>query len=937
MQARLLAVIVAAVLVFWGAGVPDARSQQLPAGMTADQAQQLMQSLPPDEQQKLQALMQGQQQGQQTQTQSTQPVVLTPAPAPTRNATGISQIEEIMSERIGGRPIKQFGYNQVGVGSSVTVPQTGAVQDDYVLGPGDEVNVTLRGQENSDFSVTVDRNGQVTLPKLSPIPAAGRTLGDFKRDLIAAVHKAYVSTEAFVSVDQLRQVSVMVAGEVDNPGTRIVTALSSPLDAILLSGGIKKSGSLRNIELIRNGRLITIDLYNVLTQQGKAPLIALRDGDRILVPPIGAAVAVAGAVRRPAIYELPAGQKATNLHQLVTLAAGTIVPGIYTTSILRLMPDGKLQYLDVSNEPQTLVHGGEVVLLKSAVNVSLGRVTLVGAARTPGAFALDKYPTLHDLLPSAEALNPGAYVLFGIVDRIDPKTMQHEALPFSPLHVIQGEEDLKLISEDTVHVLTEDGMRYLLQLAAAREQAQQSGLSQQISQQQQISQPQQNTAAPGTATPSLGAANTGLGAGAGTTGGGSVVGTTSNQSAAGAPSAAPGAFTGGLTGQANGGNTEGAGTGTEMTGGTSGVAGAGESDLGGFTAEEGSFFGAALSDYRVGINGAVLQPGDYLIAPNTTLAEALLAAHGLAIDVDLSSFELTSMIIDNKTGVSTTNRQRYPATKDELASIVLKPFDSVNFRHVFSDKASGAVTVEGEVRYPGTYQILRDEHLSSVLMRAGGLTDVAYPYGTVFLRQSVATQERDGFQREAKDIRSQIFMLMMRPAGTNTSAPSLESFAAISGLLTQIEAQPALGRISFVADPAVLAARPDRDPLLEPGDSIVVPKRPTSVTVLGEVLQPGSFRFNGSLSANDYIEQAGGFSVVADSSRVIVVLPDGTARIPESSWLSFGQSDEIPPGSTIYVPRDLSRLDLHQIIVDTVQIFSQLATTAAALAVLSKQ
>ena len=138
------------------------------------------------------------------------------------------------------------------------------------------------------------------------------------------------------------------------------------------------------------------------------------------------------------------------------------------------------------------------------------------------------------------------------------------------------------------------------------------------------------------------------------------------------------------------------------------------------------------------------------------------------------------------------------------------------------------------------------------------------------------------------------------------------------------------------ADLKALADNPARDPLLEPGDVVFVPPKPYSVAVLGEVLQPGNIPFTKDMSAGDYIERAGGYSRFADEDETILVLPDGSARRVDNSWLSFG-SDHIPPGSTIFVARDISGVDLHQIIIDTTQILSQLAVSAASLAVLSTQ
>jgi protein involved in polysaccharide export with SLBB domain len=114
----------------------------------------------------------------------------------------------------------QFGYDQLGVGRQITVPETGAVADDYIMGPGDEVVVSLRGQENSDVRTSVDRNGRVILPRLAPIPAAGRSFGSFRQDVDAAVRRAYIASTASVSIGRVRQISVLVSGEVNAPGVR---------------------------------------------------------------------------------------------------------------------------------------------------------------------------------------------------------------------------------------------------------------------------------------------------------------------------------------------------------------------------------------------------------------------------------------------------------------------------------------------------------------------------------------------------------------------------------------------------------------------------------------------------------------------------------------------------------------------------------------------
>ena len=159
----------------------------------------------------------------------------------------------------------------------------------------------------------------------------------------------------------------------------------------------------------------------------------------------------------------------------------------------------------------------------------------------------------------------------------------------------------------------------------------------------------------------------------------------------------------------------------------------------------------------------------------------------------------------------------------------------------------------------------------------------------------------------------------------------------MQSFVTELRNQKALGRISIVADPSVLAANPALDPLLEPGDVIYIPQRPSTISVLGQVLQPGSYPYRPGESVGDYIARAGGYARIADESNTFVVLPDGSARRMERSWLRLGAADSLPPGSSVVVPRDVTPLDMRQTIIDVTTIFSQLAVSLASVAVLAKQ
>ncbi len=245
----------------------------------------------------------------------------------------------------------------------------------------------------------------------------------------------------------------------------------------------------------------------------------------------------------------------------------------------------------------------------------------------------------------------------------------------------------------------------------------------------------------------------------------------------------------------------------------------------------------------------------------------------------------------------------------------------------------GSATIQGEVRFAGSYPIVRGEHLSDLLAQAGGLTSTAYPYGTVFLRKSAADAEHQGYLRAANEIENELVIAMTR-VGNDKIDPG--TFASMQTFVNELRNQKAVGRISITADPSVLAAKPDLDPLLEAGDVVYIPQRPTTISVLGQVMQPGSFPYRAGQTLDDYIRQAGGYSATADDSLTFIVLPDGTARRVEKSWLSF-DSENLPPGSTIVVPRDVTPLDTRQLILDISSIFSQFAVSIASMAVLAKQ
>lgn len=887
---------------------------------------QLSQSPVPLTPDQVQRLLLGNNGGQTGDSTSSTATTLQPANLPPRGPFISSSIEKAFSARA-GMPLQQFGYDQLGVGRPVAIAQMGALQDDYILGPGDQIVVSLRGQDNSEYRAEVDRGGQVLLPRLSPVAASGRTFGEFKADLLAAIHRAYVATDAFVSVGKLRQINVLVVGDVANPGTRILTGQSTPVDAILLSDGISKTGSLRQIKLIRNGHTIAIDLYSIIAQHGAANNVHLADGDRIVVPPIGATVAIAGDVRRPGIYELAPGASAIGARELVALGAGPQIRGAYRQSVLRIRPDGKQELVDTSHAATDAIRDGEILFVNKSVDIAIGNVSLKGAVRLPGQYPLDRTHTLHDLLNSPEAFAPAPYMLLGLIDRIDPKTLQRQVLAFSPIHVLEGKENIDLISGDVVYVFAPAEIRRLLDAVSNGnssfqvDSAGQDGDTQ-SRQNSPVGTSEQVVTALQTQRPITprDASDTNI---------------SFNQMSF-ASDACP--------------QAEKTSDNCDQTDSAAGRASIGSTDLnisppqkglafliGTLSETDFDYFQRVVSDYRVRIDGALRIPGLYLIAPGTTLAELVAAAGGLDADADTSAFEITSTDFDITAGQSRTERKTIRIAPAAYETVSLQPRDEINIHKIFSDQERGEIRISGEVRYPGTYTFLRGERVSQLLARAGGLTDVAYPYGSVYLRDSLAKTEQSGNERIASELEQQLLGGTLSSSGASrTQNVDPGTLAELQKLIQEIRSRKAIGRMSVVADPSVLAANPDRDPMLEAGDNIYIPQRPSTVSVLGDVHNPGNYQYDSKASAEDYINDAGGYDQHAMESMTYIIMPDGTARRISRSWISLN-SDAIPPGSVIFVPRDLFPIDWLSLTSALGSVIQSFAVTAASLAVIAKE
>ena len=378
-----------------------------------------------------------------------------------------SRLEVLYSERA-GEPLRQFGYDLLGTGQTKRDPRSGipggAAQDDFLISAGDSLRITFRGQTNSTDIYKVGEDGQILIRDLQPVAAAGLRFGEL-REAIRAETQTLPNTDVFIGLDAIRQIDVIVAGHVGAPGRQTLTAFDTVIDALAAAGGIDPAGSLRAIRLTRAGRTRLIDLYSLLNDGGADTDLSLKDGDRLIVPPVGPTVAVAGNVKRPGIYELRAhlgsGQAGLTLIEMLDFGGGLLTPGHSRNLRLSLDAQGNENVTTVADRTHALFTDGSILMVSAAQEKRRGMVELAGHTREPGVHALAETPTLSALLSSDRVLGPDIYPLLGIIDREDKTSLSRRLVAFSPLPAAQGRDDRTLMEGDVVHLFSTRQIRDL--------------------------------------------------------------------------------------------------------------------------------------------------------------------------------------------------------------------------------------------------------------------------------------------------------------------------------------------------------------------------------------------------------------------------------------------------------------------------------------------
>jgi polysaccharide export outer membrane protein len=310
-----------------------------------------------------------------------------------------------------GRQLPVFGASFfVDAANSVSTVDNVPVSSDYTVGTGDEVIVRVWGAIDVDYRATVDRNGQINLPKVGSFTVAGVRASELEKHLRAQIGRLYTNFNLNVSLGQLRGVKVFVVGPARLPGVFTVSSQGTLLSAVVAAGGPGPNGSMRKVLLRRDGNVISeLDIYEFLVQGDKSKDVQLIAGDVVVFQPAGARVALNGALDTPAIYELKSAQEP--VRDVLRYAGGTpvltnpnkvLVERIdpTRTPAARYVEEFKLDEAGL----QRPLRDGDVLTLLPISPQFANAVTLKGHVAQPLRHAFTPGMRIRDLIPNSDAL-----------------------------------------------------------------------------------------------------------------------------------------------------------------------------------------------------------------------------------------------------------------------------------------------------------------------------------------------------------------------------------------------------------------------------------------------------------------------------------------------------------------------------------------------------
>ena len=682
-----------------------------------------------------------------------------------RNAPGVAQLPAVeMQEQVDGEEVPEgeltekkeiFGHNifsnrRLSFAPSLNIP----TPLNYRLGAGDEVIIDVWGSNEATIRQTISPDGFINIPNLGVVTLNGMTVREAEQYLRKKLAQIYpvdgedAASDFKLTLGNIRTIQVSVTGEVVVPGTYSISSLSNIYNALYCAGGVNDLGSLRKVQLVRNGKQkAVVDLYDFILNGMLPDGLTLEDGDVINVPLYLSLVNIEGSVTRPMYYEMKDGETVQDL----LVYAGGFAGDAYRSNINVVRQNGveyQVYTVDSNLFSAFILKDGDALTVGALIDRYENKLEVKGAVYRPGIYQLgDGIRTVSELIAKADGLKGDAFTNRALLHR-EREDLTFEVISVDVKAVLSGQApDIQLQRNDILYI------------------------------------------------PSIYDLN----------------------------------------------------------------------DIGTIT-----------------IEGEVATPGTFVYEANMTVEDIIMQAGGLLESASTVRIDVSRRIKnpaskeqpDSIANVFTRSFKDGYVVSEDL-DFVLLPYDYVNVRRSPGYAEQGKVKVSGEVIFPGDYVLThKNERLSDVIARAGGLNKWAYVKGARLIRHTLA--------EERNRTRSGMTVLTTGKDSVNVANLDLDETYSVG---IDLEA-------------ALAAPGSDADLVLRQDDMILIPEYINTVKISGNVMYPNVVAYNSGMSVRDYVEMAGGYGYRSKKNKAYIIYMNGT--IARARQMSKGV---VEPGCEIVIPQ----------------------------------
>ena len=754
--------------------------------------------------------------------------------------------------------------------------QDSLVPETYSLQPGDLVKLEIFGPKPTSHEETISYDGQFIVPKIGAFQIAGLTLSESKLKIKQFLIDRYPGSQFVLSVTQAMPKQINVMGNVNNPGQYNLSFFADTVNAIVAAGGFQSNSSLRNIKIVRGGvNVNTYDMYDLLIN-GRSSLDGdLRHGDTILVGAIENTVSILGEINRPAIYELYDGD---TLNELLRFGLGLSTQADSSNvSIQRILDNGKSIVLNYSSSDNVLLQNGDIITIGALSSNESSGIEIIGATRKAGMYAYKADMVFADLLNPSIDLLPSTYMPYAVIKRFNPRLKSYSFVDFDLL----SEPQLKLLllkPGDKIFIFSSEDIAVLNSY----------NLYEHLKPYSQQDLSAENLTLNDMAVLQATKIDTGV----------SEAETMLRQT-----------------------NPDDTACFVKMHSyGGAAFQKLLKSKLEIFSQKEAVICSDTLNQYpellpralllSSAVSGNISKPGLYPISSEVKALD-LISIAGM-INEQKNIFE-----VGHDGQVQLLNKL------DELKGI--SKINFINVRETESNSNIKYVELIGEFKLPGVYPLAPNDTYLDVVKRAQGLTQNAFTMGAVITRNSIKEIESIALKRAERELSE----IMVNALANGYIKQGGAEFLSMLDVLNKLNKVDPIGRLVADLNINKIQKNPSLDIVLEDGDTIYMPKLATTITIVGNVLNPITVPYRPAMNFNDYIRQAGGLKDLADSSKIYAILPNGETILSRNGL--FLRQDSLMPGSTIIVPRKARPLSSLSLVEVLTPILANISVTAAAL------